>query len=77
GAVEEEVGSNVVQVEDGSNVEVEDGSHVDNAVLEEAESSVDRVIQVDDGRHVEAAVDHHVDREIDDLVSDMREESML
>ncbi|XP_045825628.1 translocase of chloroplast 159, chloroplastic isoform X3 [Trifolium pratense] len=80
GAVEEEVGSNVAQVEDGSNVdnvEVEDGSHVDNAVLEEAESSVDRVIEVDDGRHVEAAVDHHVDREIDDLVSDTREESML
>ncbi|GAU18751.1 hypothetical protein TSUD_80400 [Trifolium subterraneum] len=91
GAVEEEVGSNVVQVEDGSNVveeeaesnvgrvvEVEDGSHVDNTVLEEAErNDVDRVIEVDDGRHVEAAVDHHVDREIDDLVSDTREESML
>jgi Toc86/159 family protein import component len=93
GAVEEEVGSNVVQVEDGSNddnvveeeaesnvVEVEDGSHVDDAVVEEAESSVDsvdRVIEVDDGRHAESAVDHHVDREIDELVSDTREESML
>ncbi|MCI83605.1 chloroplast protein import component Toc159, partial [Trifolium medium] len=52
-------------------------SHVDNEVVEEADSSVDRVIEVDDGRHVEAAVDHHVDREIDDLVSDTREESML
>lgn len=71
-AVEEETKSNVDRV-----VEVEDGSHVDNAAEGEAESNVDRVIEVDDGSHVEAAVDHHVDREIDDSVSDTKDESMI
>nr|AAA53276.1 GTP-binding protein [Pisum sativum] len=32
---------------------------------------------MDDGSHVEAAVDHHIDREIDDLLSDSKDESMI